>query len=489
MREGRARAWWRAVGVLGTVVAAWAGPFVAALDNTCDDTVGGPYVRWSSPTGSTGAASAPANDTTFTTAGGRAYFVQGKKLLAFRNVADPGGAAGSKAWETCFPDCAVGGATLQNFPSPVPVSNPPLHGGTTEFLFVGAEDGWLYKVRADDGVQVAAADTRRHIGASLVCDTAPGDALDATPAVVLYNYASPAPGSRGEAFRNDIDAQGHGGDDVVIVFTADGCGDTTHNRIIAYWASNLAVKWIFNAAGDAKVDRGTEGCTLDYDNMRVFCGADLQDGAAGQDSLFALDILTGELLWSANAGAILNRPTLNFGTHRLYVANKAGTLMAYDPGGIATGGGQPLWPAALALASPGTVVSRSPFVESRGGPWQNKILALDSGGTLHAVDDLGTVGFLLWDLAPESGVRFRGLPVVLPGGAASFAFLGRDDGTLQMIELDPLAPVPRGAIDIEIGSTVYDPSIDLEGGSAVIVAVAGTTVDRLTIPLCLQPPF
>jgi hypothetical protein len=163
--------------------------------------------------------------------------------------------------------------------------------------------------------------------------------------------------------------------------------------------------------------------------------------------------------------------------------------MAYDPAGDATGGGQPLWPAALSLASVGTSIARSPFVESRGGSWQNKILALDTGGVLHAVDDLGSVGMLLWDLVPESGVQFRSLPVVLAGGPVSYAFIGRDDGTLQMIELNPLTPVSRGAIYIESGSTVYDPSIDVEDGSAVIVAVAGTTVKRMAIPLCLQPPF
>jgi outer membrane protein assembly factor BamB len=249
------------------------------------------------------------------------------------------------------------------------------------------------------------------------------------------------------------------------------------------------VKWIFNAAGDVKVDRGTEGCSLDYDNMRVFCGSDLQDAASGQDSLFALDIVTGALLWSTNAGAILNRPMLNLGTNRLYVANKTGSLMAYDPAGSAIGGGQPLWPAALAVAAPGTVIARSPSIESRAGSWQNKILALDSGGTLHAAGDSGSSGFFLWDLAPESGARYRSLPVVLPGNPVSYAFIGRDDGTLQMIELG-LIPLARGAIYIQQATTdVYDPSIDLEDGSPVIVVVAGTTVKRLTIPLCLEPPF
>jgi len=468
----------------------WVAPSAGAVDNPCDGTVGGTYVRWSSATSSVGPASAPAHDTGFAAASSRAYFVQGTKLLAFRNVADAGGAAGTKAWEACFPNCFVGGATLQNFPSPVPMSEPVLHGGVTEFLFVGAQDGWLYKVRALDGVQIASVDTRRRVGGSLVCGTAPGDALNATPAVVLYNFASSDPGSRGEAFRSDIVAQGHAGDDVVIAFTANGCGDTTRNRIIAYWASDLTEKWSFNATGDVKVDRGTEGCTIDYANMWLFCGADLPDGATGQSSLFALDIVTGGLVWSANAGAILNRPMLNFETYRLYVASKPGSLMAYDPAGNGLGSELPRWPAAIQVASTGTTITRSPAVESRAGTWQNKILVLDSGGTLHAVQDSGLTGEILWDLAAESGIQFRSLPVVLPGETASYAFLGRDDGTLQMIELNPGAPASQGAIYIESALTdVYDPSIDLEDGLPVIVVVAGTTVKRMTIPLCLNPPF
>ncbi|HET6922487.1 MAG TPA: hypothetical protein VFI16_05000, partial [Anaeromyxobacteraceae bacterium] len=318
----------------------------------CDSTVGGPYVRWSASTTGSGVASLPAHDTAFAAASSRAYFVQGIKLLAFRNVADAGGAAGSKAWEACVPTCAAG-ATLQNFPTPVPVSNPALHGGATEFLFVGAQDGFLYKVGAIDGAVTAWKDTRRYAGTTLVCQSAPGDALNATPAVVLYSHASPA-------FRSDVDALGHQGDDVVIVFTANGCGDTTRNRIIAYWASDLAVKWTFNDGGTIGVDRGTEGCTIDYANMRLFCGADLADGATGQSSLFALDIVSGGLIWATNAGAILNRPMLNFGTNRLYVASKPGSVMAYDPAGNGSGLGQPLWAAPLGVASTGTIVARSP---------------------------------------------------------------------------------------------------------------------------------
>lgn len=482
---------WRAVGALAAVTALGVMSLAIAVVNPCDGTVGGTYVRWSSSTSSTGPASLPAHDTSFpfVSTSSRAYFVQGRKLLAFRNVSDAGGSAGTKAWEFCnFSGCLSGG-TFLNFPSPVPMSTPALH-GAAEFLYVGHQDGQLFKINAVDGSVAVFADTRRYTGGVLTCQEAPGDAVNATPAVVLYNFAPSTP--RGLAFKNDIDAQ-RPGDDVVIVITANGCGDTTRNRIIAYWASDLTVKWIFNSDGVIKVDRGTEGCTIDYQNMRLFCGTDLADSATGQNSLFALDIITGALLWSHDAGAILNRPMLNFSTNRLYVANKPGSLMAYDPAGNGSGSGQPLWASPLQVASTGTIVSRSPAVESRTGTWQNKILVLDTGGTLHAVQDNGSSGSVMWDLAPESGVQYRSLPVVLPGAVTSHAFVGRDDGTLQMIELGTTAK-PKGAIYIQDGAPsgvdVYDPSIDFElDGSPRVVVASGTTVKRLSVPLCVSVPF
>ena len=466
---------------LAAVLALWVAPSGAAIDpSSLCDVIDPNYLQWSADTASSGAASLPAHDTGFSVAGSRAYFAQGTKLLAFRNVTDAGGAAGSKAWEQCFPNCASA-STIENFPTPVPVSTPALHGGNSEFLFVGASDGFLYKVRALDGVVADSADTRRYVASTLVCQVAPGDKLIATPAVVLYNFAT-------VAFQIDVTNQGHAGDDVVIVFTANGCSDTTRNRIIAYWASDLTVKWIFNDDGAVKVDRGTEGCTIDYANMRLFCGADLADGAAGQDSLFALDIVTGQLLWSANAGAILNRPMLNFGTNRLYVASKPGSLMAYDP---ATGG--QLWAVSESVVSAGSFIARTPSVEWRAGSWQNRILVLDSGGTLHAAKDNGSTGEVLWSRSAfGSGVKFRSLPVVLPG-AVSYAFVGRNDGLLQMLQLGETDLSHRGAVTIEdtyVGD-VYDPSMDLDiaSGTLRIVAAGPTKIRRLTIPFCAGAPF
>src|SRR5262249_51270159 len=158
--------------------------------------------------------------------------------------------------------------TINNYPAPVPLSNPGLQGcaGTPcVYVFLGATDGFLYKLDAATGSSALAADTRRKSAGATSCGAAPGDALNPTPAGVLYASADSTPGSRGKAFRDDVDATpGHGGDDVVIAITSDGCGDTTRNRIIAYWAKDLSPKWTFNSDGEVKMDRGLEGCSIDY---------------------------------------------------------------------------------------------------------------------------------------------------------------------------------------------------------------------------------
>ena len=467
------------------------------------------YVSWSSSTtGVNTPATAPALDTSFpnvtctaTTPCSKAYFAQGKKLLAFRNVADMlggGHAAGTLAWtwcpnETTLSDCVAGTATINNFPSPVPMSNTSFAG--PEFVFFGASDGFLYKIDTTTGTSGLTVDTRRKLSGNAECTTAPGDVINATPAVVLYAFASTTPGSPGLAFRQDIDSNaGHGADDVVIVATADGCGDTTRNRVIAYFAKDLSQKWVFNVDGAVKVDRFSEGCEIDYDNMRLYCATDLADGAAGQSSLFALNAINGQLLWSGNAGAVITRPQLNFTNGRLYVVDKTGAMMAYDAAGNGLGGVAPLWSAPLMVAGAGTVISRSPAVESRSGSWQNKILVLDSAGSLHAVKDNGTTGSILWDLSADPGVSYRSLPVVIPDPNQSRALIGRSDGYIQMVGLnssvtDP-TPIPQGIVQVNAGAVnVFDPSLDAPGGVLnKAVVVAGTTVNQLNVPFCANTP-
>jgi hypothetical protein len=401
---------------------------------------------WSAPLGS-GVATLPVSDAALLPAGApptTTFLGKGSTLYALRNATDATGTAGSVRWSWTSL-----GNTLNNFPAPVPMSS-----GAGVYLYVTTSDGHLYKIGASDGAVAGQADTRR--------TSCPADQVSASPAVQLYNFSN-------ATFQNEMDSHlGHAHDDLIIVITRNQCGDSTRNRVIAYYASDLTIKWMFNSAGTFKMDYGSDACSVDYANNLVDCGTNLNPGQTSQNSLWAIDStgVAAQPRWSANAGPIVNRPMLNGG--RLYVANADGTVMAYDPAGnAATGGAAPLWTSPVVLSA---AVRRAPWVEGRGGTWANRILALDSAGAVHRITDLGTHGARDWSIVPGgTGLQFVASPAVEP--TLGKAYLGRSDGMVQQIDLSSGAS--EALISSGSSNFVFDPSLDLSNGT--------TATGRLTV--------
>ena len=423
---------------------------------------------WLSPTTATGFASASVHDTGFNPAGkSYAYLAQGPSIVAFRNVAEDGLAAGTRRWASNWN--TPSGAIIANPPNVVTPSAPS---PASEVIFAGADDGFLYKINPDTDPPstMAAADTRRRFGGILVCPTSPGDSVTATPAVQLYNASNPA-------FKAAIDGvAGHVHDDLVFAITDNGCGDQTHNRVIAYWASDLSVKWTFNGDGAMPVDGSTGGCALDYASNTLFCGTDLPSGSSAP-SLFAIDTITGALKWSTNAGPILNRPVLHQG--RLYVANLPGALQAYNPAGNGVGGAAAFWATPVNAASAGAIVLDNIW------PVSSSLLVLDTDGILRRVDDGGASGSISWAHGAEPGVSFRGAPVAVQ--TVGKAYIGRDDGYLQQVNLATGAAEWVVAVNDSGHVEVSDASLDTEGPvnfTNRIAASAGGNMGRFKVPFC-----
>ena len=194
-----------------------------------------------------GAPTSPAHDTFVNQSGNsRAYLAQGTSLVAVRNVAEvsaPAGAAGSVAWTW-----AGTAASINNFASPVVITGPGTGLSGAEYIFLTGTDGFLYKIPADGSlIGTTSKDTRR--------GSCTADQLVSTPSIQLHNYATANPiacaaqgGAMVPEFQCDMTTRGRAKDDIVIVITKANCGagglaNTTQNRIIAYYASDLTMKW------------------------------------------------------------------------------------------------------------------------------------------------------------------------------------------------------------------------------------------------------
>jgi len=257
-----------------------------------------PAYQYRVDTGGAGPASVPVHDTSFPLVPGRsrAYFTQGTLLVSVHNRNYPIGCIGTALADPCaangtcskFRGCRQAGWSAPSTLSAAPRLVSSSQDTSKASLFIGADNGLLYKIDVTGEPPfptLATVDTRR-----ASCTT---DKIIATPAVQLYASAN-------TAFRNRVDSFGasHTGDDVIFVTTSTGCGDQTRNRVIAYFASDLSPMWVFNApglpGGELRVGAGTEGCSVDYSNNRLFCGTAAPPGS-DQDSLWAIDTLTGRL--------------------------------------------------------------------------------------------------------------------------------------------------------------------------------------------------
>jgi FOG: WD40-like repeat len=233
----------------------------------------------------------------------------------------------------------------------------------------------------------------------------------------------------------------------------------------------------------------------------LFCGTLLDVAATGQASVFALNAITTNairrVIWSHNAGSISNRPMLNdnasFG-QRLYVANQAGSMNAYNPEGNGIGGPNIYWSANVTAGSP---INRSPWIEARAGTFKDKILILDTAGVLRAYQDDGTsAGGPLWVSSSTGTATWVSLPIVLPGVTTSYAYVGRNDGFLQQVNLATGSPEGRQQVNITNafpGDFVFDPSLDIQASNvgnvnrAYVVDDGGFTnhaLKRFKLPFC-----
>jgi outer membrane protein assembly factor BamB len=194
-------------------------------------------------------------------------------------------------------------------------------------------------------------------------------------------------------------------------------GDNTDNRVTATNAATGVVQWEFNLLGTEDLDI-VSGLVLDVDADLLFVTTE-RTASTSQDSVWAIDVLTGTKAWSVNAGRIQTAPILHDG--RLYVATLAGDVKALDPVD-----GSEIWSVPSSL--PYTI--DPVLVEQLNG--DILILTVDFFGRLRVVRDDGSSG---------SSVHY----ITLPGSFAAVstpiadnmghALIGAGDGGVYPIDL------------------------------------------------------
>jgi len=177
-----------------------------------------------------------------------------------------------------------------------------LHDGSLAVL-VTQQAGRISRYAADVGVE----DWYRYLQKSSSSDT-----LSVRPVVHLLSLASPA-------FQSAYD------DDLVVVGSRHS-SDTTGNRVYGLNARNGVTEWTFNDAATVQMDV-VHGLTLDAPIDRVYVTT--ERSSASQDSVWAIDVRTGGLVWSQNYGEMRTESVI--AGNRVYVAGLYGTLHALNP--------------------------------------------------------------------------------------------------------------------------------------------------------------
>lgn len=348
----------------------------------------------------------------------------------------------------------VTGGTIDSYPQAVPLADGKW------YVFVASQDGYLYKLDPQKGMSLAVSnghDQLKYLGRATSCAADP-DVLTATPSVMIKQYA-------GASYTRP--------EDLVIVPTHHGCGSRTTNMVYALDASDITAPavWVFNSLNEYSMDYASEGCSLDYTRAYVYCGTNL-DAGRYQNTVWAINLNTGNLVWAGNFNSVHARPQLSFASPgHLYVADYLGRIHAINPDD-----GSEDWNVVLSDV-PGIFVTQNVWSEFR-GDWAGTLFVTDSAGTLYNIYDDGAYdggGELLWASTLPSGAKITSLGSVSP--TLGKVYVGTDRGSVHQLNLATGADEGYHAVNgtVEaVGNTVTDPTLFVPKGAADISQMVAT---------------
>lgn len=293
------------------------------------------------------------------------------------------------------------------------------------YIIVTNNQGIISKYNATRNVFDATVYTNR--------DVCPGDKVSAPINAQTWEQSN-------QAFKDYFEKKGKKYSDIVYVITHDYCSDHSRNRVIAYYLSDFTKAWTFNLTAAYNMDYSLGGCALDLKKNVLYCATNKENNKS-QNTLWAINSLSGALIWAADAGPISVKPILF--DDNLYVATAEGKIKKYN-----LAKGKQIWEMEVFK---GGGITKTPWVGTAGEEKTITILAANNNGELRKITDKGASGELVkpWLIkgvttdplaAPKLGKVFVGnnkgevLQVNIKTGSVSRAAQVAD-GAVQSIAL------------------------------------------------------
>ena len=347
--------------------------------------------------------------------------------------------------------------------------------------FVARNDGVVTRLNLPSLANAWSVNARRGFCGS--------DSLGSAPAVHLRRGAT-------DAFKSAYST------DIVYVGTRyDVCaGSTTQNRVYALTPHSGSTQWAFNETGSVAMDivagvildgrRGTQvlggiAVTRWLHGDTLFVTSERR-ASVSQHSVWAIDVTTSQLRWSANFGRFNAPPALSpLHSDRIYVASRAGQLKA-----LRKADGAELW-----SLDTGVPFLKVMAVSPTGA--DQRIALVDFPGRIWMARDNGVSGEWLWQVEVPIGsvplgtitipaVAGVGTPVIDRSGNL---YLGATNGTIYQLDKDTGAIEASRTADPDPSALVQEMTLHSTDAGVTVVLVSATSAGQVAkhdIPFC-QP--
>ncbi len=230
------------------------------------------------------------------------------------------------------------------------------------------------------------------------------------------------------------------GPDDLVYFGTRNAGE--RNTILAVKISDGKEVWRFDDPSGTGIGIIAGGPTIDYANRAAYFAS--HEFTAGADTVWAVDLLTGEKLWSTPVESISGSPVQR--GLDLYVGTDAGFVHALD---VRDGKPKGSFP----YHTPGGAIKGFIFPNLAGNE-----LYLSSQNTVRRIHDSGTSVVLDW----AADVPGASIPTYPPG--REFLWVGSSNGQLYQLEAKNGNAITVTLTNARAPGGVGSPSFDLFNG-------------------------